>query len=312
MSDPIPFREPLGAAAPPITHQRVKAGAIQFHVASCGEGERLALCLHGFPETWFSWRHQMPLLAGLGYRVWAPDLRGDGESDRPLAMRDYAIEALMDDVANLIDASGARETFLLAHDWGAVIAWHFAMRRLRPLSHLAILNVPHPAPFARELRKLRQIRRSWYAAFFQIPWLPDRMLAARGGRAVGEAIRRSARDASRFPEEVLDVYRRAAAQPGATTAMLHYYRAFVRGGGARRQEALGFPRIDTPTLLVWGEEDVALTKETTFGTDAYVSDLTVRYLPGVSHWVQQEAPESVNAMLRAFVEGRPVPEHPAA
>lgn len=295
---------PDPSVAFPIEHQRIQAGDLHFHVAHGGSGDRLALCLHGFPENWFSWRYQMPLLASLGYRVWAPDLRGYGESDRPTRLEDYAIERLLEDVANLIDASGARETVLLAHDWGAVIAWYFALRKIRPLSRLVILNVPHPAPAARELRRWRQIRRSWYAAFFQIPWLPDRLLAAGGARAVGQAIRRSACDPSRFPEEVLDVYRRAASTPGATTAMLNYYRALVRGGGGRRQERLGFPVIETPTLMIWGEEDVALTKETTYGTEDYVRDLTLHYLPGVSHWVQQEQPERVNAILAAWLAAK--------
>ncbi len=289
-------------------HERIKAGKLDFHVASCGEGDRLALCQHGFPESWYSWRHQLPLLAKLGWKAWAPDLRGYGESERPKHLQDYAIELLMEDVANLIDAAGARETMLIAHDWGAIIAWYFAMRRLRPLSRLVILNVPHPAPMSRELRRWRQLRRSWYALFFQLPWLPDRLLAARDARAVGQAFLRSSCDRSRFPEEVLDVYRRAASQPGATTAMLHYYRALVRGGGGARQAKLGFPVIETPTLMLWGEEDVALTKETTIGTDVYVRDLTLRYLPGVSHWVQQEAPEQVNAMLEAWIQGRGVPQ----
>jgi pimeloyl-ACP methyl ester carboxylesterase len=296
-----------GASTRPIHHERIRAGSLDFHVARCGEGDRLALCLHGFPESWFSWRYQLPLLAAHGWRAWAPDLRGYGETERPPRMQDYAIELLMQDVANLIDVAGARETLLIGHDWGAIIAWYFAMRKLRPLSRLVILNVPHPAPLSRELRKLRQIRRSWYAAFFQIPWLPDRLLAARGARAIGQAILRSSCDPSRFPDEVLAEYRRAASRPGATTAMLNYYRALVRGGGARRQEALGFPVIETPTLMLWGEEDVALTRETTYGTEAYVRDLTLRYLPGVSHWVQQEAPEQVNALLGAWLEGREVP-----
>jgi pimeloyl-ACP methyl ester carboxylesterase len=298
---------------PGIRHEHVQANGLRFHVAAVGPsgGDRLALCLHGFPESWFSWRHQLPLLARLGYRAWAPDLRGYGDTDRPARMQDYAIENLLADVAGLIDASGARETVLLAHDWGAVIAWYFAMRRTRPLAKLVICNVPHPAPMARELRHWRQLRRSWYAVFFQLPWLADRLLAANGARLVGRAFRDSAVDASRFPDDVLRVYREAASTPGATTAMLNYYRALVRGGGGRRQASLGFPKIETPTLLVWGEEDVALTKETTYGTDAYVSDLTVRYLPGVSHWVQQEAPESVNAMIEAFLGGQPVPEHAA-
>lgn len=295
-----------------IRHERIRAGGLGFHVASLGEGDRLALCLHGFPETWFSWRHQMPLLADLGYRVVAPDLRGYGESDRPSRMEDYAIERLLDDVANLIDASGARETILLAHDWGAVIAWFFAMRGLRPLSRLVIMNVPHPAPMARELRSLGQLRRSWYAAFFQIPWLPERLLAARGAFAVGEAMRRSSCDPSRFPDEVLDVYRRNAAAPGAMTAMLHYYRALLRGGGGRRQEKLGFPVIETPTLMIWGEEDIALSIETTYGTGEWVRDLTIRYLAGVSHWVQQEAPERVNAWLSQWLRERDAAPGPPA
>lgn len=290
-----------------IRHRDVQANGLRFHVAEAGEGDRLALCLHGFPESWFSWRLQLPLLARLGYRAWAPDLRGYGDSDRPLRTQDYAIERLLGDVAGLVDAAAPRETVLLAHDWGAVIAWYFAMRRVRPLERLVIMNVPHPGPMMRELRRWSQLRRSWYAIFFQIPWLPDRLLAARGAELVGRAIRQSARDPSRFPDEVIRVYRDAASKPGATTAMLNYYRALARGG-ARRQAALGLPPIETPTLLVWGEEDVALTKETTYGTGSWVTDLTVRYLPGVSHWVQQEAPERVNAMLEAFLTGRPVPE----
>jgi len=158
------------------------------------------------------------------------------------------------------------------------------------------------------LRGWAQLRKSWYVFFFQIPGLPERLLGRNAARGVGEAIRRSAANAERFPDEVVGVYSRNAAAPGALTAMINYYRALVRGGGAKRQQALGFPVIDTPTLMVWGEDDVALTKETTYGTDAFVRDLTIRYLPRVSHWVQQDAPDEVNAMMRAFLRGEDVPE----
>jgi len=291
-----------------VHHEFARANGLRFHVAAAGAGERLALCLHGFPECWYSWRFQLPLLARLGYRAWAPDLRGYGESDRPPHREDYAIERLMDDVAGLIDASGARATVLLAHDWGGVIAWYFAMRRLRPLERLIIMNLPHPAVMERALRTWRQLARSWYAFLFQIPRLPEALLRARDYRAIGDAFRNSAVDKSRFPEEVLRVYRENAARPGALTAMLNYYRALVRGGGAARQRQLGYPVIDTPTLLIWGEHDLALGKETTYGTEAYVSQLTIRYLPNASHWVQQEAAEVVNAMLEAWLTGAPVPE----
>ncbi|MFI5366096.1 MAG: alpha/beta fold hydrolase [Candidatus Binatia bacterium] len=291
-----------------IRHEFVHANGLRFHVAACGAGERLALCLHGFPECWYSWRHQLPLLARLGYRAWAPDLRGYGESDRPPQREDYAIERLLEDVAGLIDVSRSRSTILLAHDWGAVIAWYFAMRKIRPLQRLVIMNVPHPAPMELALRGWRQKARSWYVLFFQIPRLPEALLRARNCRAIGDAFRNMAVDKSRFPDEVLQVYRDNAARPGALTAMINYYRALVRGGGAARQRALGYPAIDTPTLMIWGEHDSALGKETTYGTDAYVRSLTIRYLPKVSHWVQQEAPETVNALLEAWLTGQPVPE----
>lgn len=293
---------------PGIESQFVHANGIRFSVATCGEGDRLALCLHGFPECWYSWRHQMPLLARLGYRVWAPDLRGYGLSDRPPRRDDYAIERLMDDVAGLIDASGARSTVLLAHDWGAVIAWYFAMRRLRPIERLVIMNGPHAGVMERWIRTPRQFLRSWYVFFFQLPWLPEVLMRARNYRAITDSFLSMAVDKRRFSEAELQVYRDNAAQPGALTAMINYYRALIVGGGATRQRKLGYPMIETPTLVIWGEHDLALGKETTYGLEAFVSTLTVRYLADVSHWVQQEAPETVNAMIEAWLTGAFVPQ----
>jgi len=291
-----------------IRHEYVSAGGLRFHIAACGEGEDLALCLHGFPEGWYSWRYQLPLLAELGYRAWAPDLRGYGETDRPPALGDYAIERLMGDVAALIDASGTRSTLLIGHDWGAIVAWYFAIRSRRPLARLVILNVPHPFAAVPALRTWKQLRRSWYVLFFQLPWLPELLLGARDQHAIGEAFRSSCVNPERFPDAVLEVYRREAARPGALTAMLGYYRAFVRGGGARRQHRLGPRTIETPTLMLWGEQDLALTLATTHGTERFVSDLTLRVLPQSSHWVQQDTPDEVNAMLRAWLRSEPVPE----
>jgi len=289
---------------PAIRHEEVQANGLRFHVLAAGAGDRLALCLHGFPELAFSWRHQLPVLAELGFRAWAPDLRGYGRTERPRGMQAYQIETLLDDVAGLIDASGAKETVLLAHDWGGVIAWYFALRKVRPLSRLVVMNLPHPAVFDRVLRSgWRQRLRSWYVLFFQIPWLPEAFLGARGAAAIGDVFREMAIDKSRFPDDVLEVYRRAAREPGALTAMLNYYRALVRGGGARRQTALGFPPIEIPTLLVWGEHDTALDITLTEGTEQHVRDFTLRRLPNASHWVQQDAPDEVNAILREWLGG---------
>ena len=289
----------------PVNTVFVNANGLTFEVDQCGEGEKFALLLHGFPESKFSWRFQMPLLARLGYRVWAPNLRGYGRTSRPAAVSDYHIDRLVEDVAGLIDAAGAKETLLIAHDLGAVIAWQCAIRKVRPLSGLVIMNVPHPACFARELGKWSQRRKSWYMFFFQLPWLPERLLAARGAEAIGRAFTDMAVDKSRFPADVVDAYRRNALEPGALRAMINYYRAAMRAPRPVMDPVPG--TVDARTLMIWGEEDSALDKATTLGTEAYVKDLTLRYLPGVSHWVQQEAPEKVNAMLEAWLTGAPVP-----
>ncbi|MDZ4865843.1 MAG: alpha/beta hydrolase [Alphaproteobacteria bacterium] len=288
----------------PIRTAFVKANGLTFEVDQCGTGDKFALLLHGFPESKFSWRFQMPLLAKLGYTVWAPNMRGYGKTSRPANVADYRIDNLVADAAALIDAAGAKNTLLMAHDWGAVIAWQFAIRKARPLDRLVIMNVPHPACMTREFRTWAQLKKSWYIFFFQIPWLPERMLGARGGDPIRRAFVDMAIDKSRFPVAVTDEYRRSALEPGALKAMINYYRAAMRAGTA----AMNPPgMIATPTLMIWGEEDSALGKATTVGTDQYVRDLTLRYLPGVSHWVQQEAPERVNAMIEAWITGQPVP-----
>ena len=166
------------------------------------------------------------------------------------------------------------------------------------------MNLPHPGGYERALRGgARQWLRSWYMLFFQIPWLPEKALGARGAAMIGRAFREMAVHKENFPDEVLDVYRRAALQPGALTAMLNYYRALLSGGGARRQRSLGYPKIDVPTLVIWGEQDTALGVETLGGIEELVPNVTVHRLPDASHWVQQDAPEKVNLLLRSWLRG---------
>ena len=279
-----------------ISTRTVEANGFAFAVDEAGDGDRLALCLHGFPESRFSWRAQMPLLAELGYRVWAPDLRGYGETEpKPQDVDSYRMERLLEDVAALIDAAGAKEVTLVAHDWGAAVAWTFAARKVRPLTRLIIMNVPHPAVFAQVLRRSpKQMLRSWYMAFFQIPGLPERLLLANDARAIRRAFSGMAKDKSRFPETVLDRYAADAQRPGAMTGMINWYRAAARHPDFMREP---WAKIEIPTLVIWGEADAALGLETLEGTDALVPDLQIKRLPGVSHWVQQEAPEAVNALM---------------
>jgi len=290
-----------------ISTEFVLANGLRFEVDMCGDqsSKKLAICLHGFPEHSVSWRNQLPMLAALGYKAWAPNMRGYGNSSMPPDKKDYAIENLLADVAALIDAAECDETILLAHDWGAVIAWYFAIREVRPLSKLVICNVPHPAAAA-ENAGWSQLKKSWYILFFQIPGLPEWLISQRGP-AVGQAIQDSSSRPEMYSSDVLALYSQNAVRSGGLKAMINYYRQLIFGGGAKRQKDLGFPIIQTPTLMCWGEDDLALTKETTYGTDKWVEDFTIRYLPRISHWVQQDAPVEVNAMIKAFILEEPVP-----
>ncbi|WP_300594993.1 alpha/beta fold hydrolase [Erythrobacter sp.] len=276
----------------------VEAGELTFEVAQAGEGDHLALMLHGFPELHFSWRHQIPLLAEMGYRVWAPNLRGYGGTSRPKGVRNYAMDKLTGDVEALIAASGAKKVTLLAHDWGAIIAWAFAITRKTALERLVVMNVPHPKCAMREIKRWHQRKKSWYIYFFQLPVLPEAMLARKGGDAVGELIASTSCNKERLGPQIQAVYSDASIRPGARTAMVNYYRALARH---RDTLDMGDFRVEVPTLMVWGEEDVAIHIKCTEGTEDWVTDLTLKRFPGVSHWVQQDAPDRVNAILQQWL-----------
>ena len=279
----------------------VSANGLIFAVDEAGTGPDVALCLHGFPECRYSWRHQLEPLAAMGWHAVAPDMRGYGDSSRPAERSAYRIEHLVSDAAALFDAYGARRRLLVGHDWGALVAWSFALARTQPLDGLVIMNVPHPAVFRAVLRRSwRQRLRSWYALFFQLPVLPEMAMRARGATAVARAFSGMAVNKAAFPPEVLRHYQANALRPGALTAMIDYYRANAR----TLMRAAPSPRIEVPTLMIWGEEDAALGIELTEGYAPYVADFTLRRLPGVSHWVQQEAPEAVNERLGVWLKGR--------
>jgi epoxide hydrolase 4 len=283
-----------------ITARFVDANGQRFELAEAGDATspKLAILLHGFPELNFSWRHQIPVLVQQGWRVWAPNMRGYGASSKPEGIEAYRIDTLLQDVAALIDAAKAEnpatKVMLIAHDWGAIVAWMFAIRKVRPLDRLVIMNVPHPKCAEREIRKWRQLRKSWYIFFFQIPWLPERLLLARYARAVRRAFTGTAANTGNFSKEALEVYANAAQRPGAITAMLNYYRALLRLPDMR---SVGDGVVETNTLVIWGENDLALDIHLLDGMEQWVPRLTLHRLRGISHWVQQDAPDEVNALL---------------
>ncbi len=283
-----------------ITSGRISANGLSFAVDEAGEGDAVALLLHGFPESRYSWRHQLGPLADLGWRAVAPDLRGYGDSSRPLGKAAYRIERLVEDVAAMFDALGARRRLLIGHDWGALIAWVFAIERARPLDGLVIMNVPHPAVYIEHVRRSwRQRARSWYVGMFQLPWLPEAMMTAGRALQVARTFKDTSCNPAAFTPEVLGRYRQNAIRPGAMTAMVNYYRAntlsLPQWGPGRAR------RIDTPTLMIWGEQDPFLGVELSQGYEPYVRDLTLERLPDASHWVQQDDPEGVNRRLTAWL-----------
>jgi epoxide hydrolase 4 len=295
-------KEPTPSGTMAISYSRISANQLSFQVALAGTGDRLVLCLHGFPECAVSWRYQIQPLAKAGYRVWAPDLRGYGGTTRPNNLEAYAIESLLDDVSGLLTAAGTSAAVLVGHDWGGIIAWYYALRYPDRVTALVILNAPHPACFERELRYWRQLRRSWYMGAFQIPWLPEAVLSMRHGYLIGDIFELLAIHREHMPDDIVSLYRQQACVPGALTAMLNYYRAALCGGGALRQHTLGYPIIQIPTLVMWGLQDHALNAHNLDGLNRFVSDLTTITIADAGHFIHEDQPEQVTTQLVTWLQ----------
>ena len=282
-----------------LKHGSAYVNGVRLHYVTQGEGPLLIL-LHGFPEFWYSWRHQIPVLAQ-HFRVVAPDMRGYNESDKPAGVSNYNIDYLTGDVMGLIHAFDAERAVIVGHDWGGGVAWSFAANYAQATEKLVVLNCPHPGPLQKALKEnRRQLKRSWYMFYFQIPWVPELGLRLFGRRFIEQAFRGMAIRKEAFPDEELRKYADALRMPGAANGAINYYRAAFRH--RLRNGELQLPQISSPTLLIWGEEDLALGKELTYDMDEYFSDrFEVKYIPKCSHWVQQEQPELVNQYLLEFL-----------
>ena len=253
--------------------------------------------LHGFPEFWYGWRRQIGALADAGFRVIVPDQRGYNESSKPADIRDYRISELTADVLAIADQIGREKIFLVGHDWGAAVAWNTAMRHPERVSKLAILNVPHPAVMLRALRtKPRQMVRSWYILFFQIPGLPEFLLSRKGFESCAEALEKTSRRGT-FSAEDLAQYRNAWSKPGAITAMVNWYRALLRDMPDPKSVAV---QVKVPTRILWGTKDAFLLQEMAGESLAYCESGELFEFPDATHWVQHEEAERVNQLLIEF------------
>lgn len=250
--------------APAIEEIELEAGTLRVRALAAGGPDRpLVVLLHGFPELALSWRHVLPGLAAAGYRVVAPNLRGyDGTRTAATGDRrgPYDLATLVDDLAALVHALGRDRAVVVGHDWGGAVAWAAAVLRPELLERLVVVNCPHPAAFADEVRRRpRQLLRSAYALAFQLPRLPEWALTRRDGALVAALLRAGALDPTVWSDAATQPYRAALCEPGAAAAALGYYRAFAR-------TALGFRRlarrrlVDRPTLVIWGRHDPALDR----------------------------------------------------
>jgi pimeloyl-ACP methyl ester carboxylesterase len=299
----------------PIRHGYAEVNGVRLHYAESGEGDNLVILLHGFPEFWYSWRHQLIAL-GKNYHVVAPDMRGYNLSDKPAHVEDYRVEVLVEDVVGLIKYFGAEQAAIVAHDWGAGVAWTLAQKHPERVSKLAVLQVP-PAAVWRANMSLRQLLRSWYMFFFQIPRLPEWAIGRSNFAALDKTFTDKVVRKGSFTGSDIDLYKEALGQPGAVTAAVNYYRANVRRVMSRNADGASGPdrevgdqkkrgdgRIKVPTLFIFGEQDFAILPSTVRGIaehiDAPYSELRIA---DSGHWVQNEAVDEVNAALLEFLEG---------
>lgn len=280
-------------------HWGDRAG-VRLHVRAAGPNEGpLVVLLHGFPEFWYGWRHQIAALAEAGYRVLIPDQRGYHRSDAPQPVAAYDLDLLVDDVCAVIDAAGRNRAAVVGHDWGAMVGWHLAHAQPERLRRLAVLNVPHPHVFRETLRSsLSQLLRSTYALFFQLPAVPEWLLGRNDGQLLAAMLRGSGQP-STFDDTDLAIYRQAWRRPDRLRGMLNWYRAAARR--ALRTAPPSAP-IDVPTLVVWGAQDVALSRQMAGPSAAMCADGRLEVIDEATHWVQHDAPETVNRLLLDHLE----------
>lgn len=287
-----------------IRHGYANVNGIRLHYAESGSGDELVVLLHGFPEFWYSWRHQLAAL-GTRYHVIAPDMRGYNLSDKPSRVEDYRIVELVADVVGLLDHFGTRQAVLIGHDWGAAVAWVVAQKHPDRISKLAVLQVP-PAAAWRANLTFKQFLRSWYMFFFQIPRLPEWLISRQDFRVIERTFEERVTRKNSFSKEDIARYKEAARQPGALPAAINYYRAnvFDRPFPRKRESdsLRSKGRVRVETLFIYGEQDFAIIPATVRGIENYV-DAPYRELrvADSGHWVQNEAAAEVNAALFEFL-----------
>ncbi len=278
-----------------IRHDRVALSDVHLHYAELGQGPTVVL-LHGFPEFWYSWHQVMPRLADAGYRAVAPDMRGYNESTKPEGIEAYRRPHLTGDIAEFIDTVADGEAAVVGHDWGGVVAWCLAMDHPDCVADLAVMNAPHPVDMVEGLKSPRQMLKSWYIFFFQLPWLPEVALGE-GNRAVLRRVFRNdpVRDDA-FTDRDIERYAAAFASFQARRSAINYYRAAGRYGIDKPREV-----IDREVLVIRGEQDPYLGPGVARPPRDWVPNHHYIPIPDASHWVQMDRPQRVADALSSFL-----------
>ena len=278
-------------------HYTELGGGFRLHWVEAGKGP-LVMLIHGFPETWWSWRHQIAPLAAAGFRVIAPDLRGYGEShsDGP-----YDLDSIVGDLCKLIESLGETSARIVGHDWGGAAAWHLAAHRPERCERLAVLNCPHLTLMQKKLfRSPAQLRKSWYMFFFQLPWLPEWVFTRDDASLVVKMFKAASTTRGSYSDAEVQPFRDAVRRPGTAKSMIGIYRAIFKQFFKGQLKKL--PSISAKTLIIWGMDDPALGFEDLVpGTERYVPHLTIERVGGAGHFVQSDAPDAVNKLLLGFL-----------
>jgi pimeloyl-ACP methyl ester carboxylesterase len=284
---------------PPLEDLSLAGDGIGLHAVRAGDrGGPPVVLLHGFPEFWYGWRHQIGPLADAGFNVIALDQRGYNTSDKPPHVRDYNLDRLAADVADAIAALGLERAAVVGHDWGGIVAWWLAVTRPERVSRLAIVNAPHPVVMRRALRTdPLQMLRSWYAFLMLIPGLPEWTARRQNWGQMFRGMQSSSRPGM-FTDEDLARYREAWSRPGAITAMVNWYRAALRSPPATPADA----HVHVPTLVLWGARDRFIRSKYAAKSAALCDDVRLEMFHDATHWLQHEEPERVSEWLVAFFQ----------
>ncbi len=281
-----------------VQHHFAKINGIHLHYVSKGEGE-LVILLHGFPEFWYSWRHQIEFLSK-DFKVVALDMRGYNESDKPRGVANYRSELLTSDVDQLIQHLGYEKANIIGHDWGGAVSWNFAHYYPHRVNRIAVLNCPHPWLFKKNFT-FRQFLRSWYTFYFQIPWLPETLIRLLLKSFLRFAFQHYAKNKNAFTDADINRYAEALRKPYSIAAGIHYYRAANNRLNTRGMKPV--KQIESPALLIWALNDHALDISMTKNhPPLFKNYFEIKFIPHCSHWVQNDRPDTVNEMLGEFLK----------